>query len=291
MASRGRKTGGGGTKSKNTVAAAPKAQPERAGVKRKSSDGRTVTEKPPRVSKPASVAPPAPTDVRREGGNGVKVELPLPAAPAIAPPPSPVPEQDRPSSPHGVAQIADEIPPSAAVANTIEVKTPMTLTSPEAVPVVSPSADAPRPKEQPAVFEAPEDPAGLSTLGSMPALMRPIPMPPSITRPIERERPVPAPPSADTTSPSQKPVAQPALLFEIGWEVCWQLGGIYTVLRSKAATMLKTWGERYCLVGPYNPVTAPVEFEPEEPQGYMAETVKRLRDGGMPCYFGRCKDL
>src|SRR5688572_29468624 len=39
-----------------------------------------------------------------------------------------------------------------------------------------------------------------------------------------------------------------ALLFEIGWEVCWQLGGIYTVLRTKAKAMLDRWGERYCLV-------------------------------------------
>jgi glycogen(starch) synthase len=59
------------------------------------------------------------------------------------------------------------------------------------------------------------------------------------------------------------------------------------VLRTKAATTLRTWGDRYCLIGPYNPVTAPVEFEPEQPQGAIAEALKQLRDSGVPCYFGR----
>jgi glycogen(starch) synthase len=54
---------------------------------------------------------------------------------------------------------------------------------------------------------------------------------------------------------------QQPLLFEIGWEVCWQLGGIYTVLRSKIPAMLERWGERYFLIGPYNPQTAAAEFE------------------------------
>ena len=33
------------------------------------------------------------------------------------------------------------------------------------------------------------------------------------------------------------------LLFEIAWEVCNQVGGIYTVLRSKAALMIDVWAE------------------------------------------------
>jgi glycogen(starch) synthase len=275
MASRGRKSGSGGTKAKNEAPPAPKGVPDRGVGKRKAADPVPVVEKTPAVKKPAA-APPAPTG--HDGGNGVAVEF----KPVAALPP---PGDDRPSSPHGVAQISDEAP-AAAGDKSIDVVTPMTLTSPQAVPTVAPSVDAPKSEDQPSVFRAPEDPADLSTLGSMPALMRPAPMPPPITRPIERETPVPAPPQPPSTS-AQRPVMQPALLFEIGWEVCWQLGGIYTVLRSKAATMLKTWGDRYCLVGPYNPVTAPVEFEPEEPQGYMAEAVKRLRDSGIPCYFGR----
>jgi glycogen(starch) synthase len=83
------------------------------------------------------------------------------------------------------------------------------------------------------------------------------------------------------------PPPQPPLLFEIAWEVCWQLGGIYTVLRSKAATMLEKWGDRYCLIGPYNPATAAVEFEEQPTYGSIRDTMQRMKDAGIPCYFGR----
>ena len=66
----------------------------------------------------------------------------------------------------------------------------------------------------------------------------------------------PAAPAPPARSPDQPP-----LLFECGWEVCWQLGGIYTVLRSKAPAMLQKWDDRYFMIGPYNPQTAAVEFE------------------------------
>ncbi len=41
------------------------------------------------------------------------------------------------------------------------------------------------------------------------------------------------------------------LLVEIAWEVMNQVGGIYTVIRSKAPTVSKRWGKNYCLLGPY----------------------------------------
>ena len=81
--------------------------------------------------------------------------------------------------------------------------------------------------------------------------------------------------------------SQPPLLFEVAWEVCWQLGGIYTVLRTKAATMLERWGDRYCLIGPYNPNTAAVEFEEQPTYGSIRETLQKLKDAGITCYFGR----
>ena len=51
------------------------------------------------------------------------------------------------------------------------------------------------------------------------------------------------------------------LLFEVAWEVCQQLGGIYTVIRSKVPSIVEQWGNRYCLIGPYNPQTSQTEFE------------------------------
>jgi len=76
-------------------------------------------------------------------------------------------------------------------------------------------------------------------------------------------------------------------LFEVAWEVCWQLGGIYTVLKTKADMMLRKWGDRYFLVGPYNPQTAAVELEDLKPEGAIAVAIGRLNAQGIKCYFGR----
>ena len=57
-------------------------------------------------------------------------------------------------------------------------------------------------------------------------------------------------------------------MFEVCWEVCNQVGGIYTVIKTKAAAMLHRSGMEYFLVGPYNPESALLEFEeraPDEP--------------------------
>lgn len=58
------------------------------------------------------------------------------------------------------------------------------------------------------------------------------------------------PPGKAATEQTPDPGGQP-LLLEIGWETCNQLGGIYTVLRSKSPEMVRRWGDRYLLVGPY----------------------------------------
>ena len=42
----------------------------------------------------------------------------------------------------------------------------------------------------------------------------------------------------------------PDFIFEVSWEVCNKVGGIHTVLSSKALTMVKDWDERYILIGP-----------------------------------------
>jgi glycogen(starch) synthase len=91
--------------------------------------------------------------------------------------------------------------------------------------------------------------------------------------------PIPATPGDIPTRP---------MLFEVAWEVCWQLGGIYTVLRSKAPQMTRIWDDRYCLLGPYNGNTASVELEelplPDNPIGYA---VKKMRDMGVEVHYGR----
>ncbi|CAB1350069.1 unnamed protein product [Coregonus sp. 'balchen'] len=42
-----------------------------------------------------------------------------------------------------------------------------------------------------------------------------------------------------------------AVLFEIAWEVANKVGGIYTVIQTKARLTVEEWGENYFLVGPY----------------------------------------
>lgn len=78
-----------------------------------------------------------------------------------------------------------------------------------------------------------------------------------------------------------------ALLFEVAWEVCSQVGGIYTVLRSKAAEMVERWGEAYCLIGPYREASARIELEPQPAEGPMLEAVKDLAGKGIQVQFGR----
>lgn len=85
------------------------------------------------------------------------------------------------------------------------------------------------------------------------------------------------------------PPARPekGLLFEIAWEVCNQLGGIYTVLKTKVSAMMEIWQDRYFLIGPYEPERATLEFEELPPRGFIADAIEALREKGVTCHFGR----
>lgn len=52
------------------------------------------------------------------------------------------------------------------------------------------------------------------------------------------------------------------LLIEVAWEVCNQVGGIYTVIRSKAPAMMQNHSGNYCMVGPYLNKNIQAELEP-----------------------------
>ncbi len=105
--------------------------------------------------------------------------------------------------------------------------------------------------------------------------------------PTTPSMPVPTPVQHDDLAPLDAAQPEtPPLLFEVGWEICWQLGGIYTVLRTKAPAMQSRWGDRYCLIGPYNPATAAIEFEERPTEGFIREVLDQLRDAGMPCHYG-----
>jgi glycogen(starch) synthase len=85
----------------------------------------------------------------------------------------------------------------------------------------------------------------------------------------------------------ERVLAEDSLLVEIAWEVCNQVGGIYTVIRSKVPSMMEKWGENYCLIGPYVPAQAAAEFEESEDDDspfYKAVTV--LRGLGIEVHYG-----
>jgi hypothetical protein len=77
------------------------------------------------------------------------------------------------------------------------------------------------------------------------------------------------------------------VLFEVSWEVCNQVGGIYQVVRSKAATMVERWRTRYYLVGPYVPGKAELEFEPLRPAGWIGHVIETLAEQGLVAHHGR----
>jgi glycogen(starch) synthase len=66
--------------------------------------------------------------------------------------------------------------------------------------------------------------------------------------------------------PKGNRIIQPksALLLEAAWEVCNQVGGIYTVIRSKAPAMMENWNGQYCMIGPYLNKHIQAELEPLE---------------------------
>lgn len=79
-----------------------------------------------------------------------------------------------------------------------------------------------------------------------------------------------------------------SLLVEVAWEVCNQVGGIYTVIRSKAPATAQLWGEKYCLIGPYVHQSVSIEFEPtENPNDPFYVAAQRMREKGYEVHYGR----
>ncbi len=76
------------------------------------------------------------------------------------------------------------------------------------------------------------------------------------------------------------------VLFELAWEVCNQVGGIYTVIRSKVPAMVEKWGDDYCLIGPYIPQTASIEFEPSVDDSPFCKAAEALKKDGFDVHYG-----
>lgn len=82
------------------------------------------------------------------------------------------------------------------------------------------------------------------------------------------------------TAPSTTFLPQTRLL-EVAWEVCNQVGGIYTVIRSKVPSAMEYWAARYCLVGPYVHKNIGAELEPlDDVEDLFGQAAAALRKRG-----------
>lgn len=85
-----------------------------------------------------------------------------------------------------------------------------------------------------------------------------------------------------------KKLIENTLLTEIAWEACNQVGGIYTVLRSKVPTMVEKFGGNYCLVGPYIHANVATEFEEiKEIEGPFSKAAAKMREMGFDVHYGK----
>lgn len=85
-----------------------------------------------------------------------------------------------------------------------------------------------------------------------------------------------------------KKIIENTLVIELSWEACNQVGGIYTVLRSKVPTMVNKFGGNYCLVGPYIPQAVTTEFEEiKEVSDPFSKAVAKMREMGFEAYYGK----
>jgi phosphorylase/glycogen(starch) synthase len=75
-------------------------------------------------------------------------------------------------------------------------------------------------------------------------------------------------------------------LFEISWEVCNKVGGIHTVLSSKAVTAVERFGDDYITIGPQLLGGTGVQPPFDEEPGYE-EFVQSCRQIGVPIRIGR----
>ncbi|XP_034529592.1 glycogen [starch] synthase, liver [Notolabrus celidotus] len=78
------------------------------------------------------------------------------------------------------------------------------------------------------------------------------------------------------------------LLFEVSWEVTNKVGGIYTVIQTKAKITVDEWGENYFMMGPYFDHNFKTQVEGcEPPNPAIRKAMDALINNGCQVHFGR----
>uniref|UniRef100_A0A1I8EGH6 Glycogen [starch] synthase n=1 Tax=Wuchereria bancrofti TaxID=6293 RepID=A0A1I8EGH6_WUCBA len=77
-------------------------------------------------------------------------------------------------------------------------------------------------------------------------------------------------------------------VFECSWEVANKVGGIYTVLRSKAPISTEEYGDQYCMLGPLRDGKWQLEVEKIAPESrHITTAIHKLKEGGFKTVYGR----
>src|SRR3989344_5246891 len=76
------------------------------------------------------------------------------------------------------------------------------------------------------------------------------------------------------------------ILFEVSWEVCNKVGGIFTVVQSKVLQTIAHYGSDYFLIGPYFLKKAFGIFQEKLPPECCRNVVEELRKESIECHFG-----
>ncbi|XP_062238429.1 glycogen [starch] synthase, liver [Platichthys flesus] len=78
------------------------------------------------------------------------------------------------------------------------------------------------------------------------------------------------------------------LLFEVAWEVTNKVGGIYTVIQTKAKITADEWGENYYMMGPYSEQNFQTQVEAcEPPNPAIRKAMDALIQNDCQVHFGR----
>jgi len=77
------------------------------------------------------------------------------------------------------------------------------------------------------------------------------------------------------------------LVFEVSWEVCNKVGGIWTVISSKANQIKKYYGNNYICVGPFFADKLAGQFEENPTPEDCKDVCKELTEKGIVLHFGK----
>lgn len=84
----------------------------------------------------------------------------------------------------------------------------------------------------------------------------------------------------------KKTPSEDRYILEAAWEVCNQVGGIYTVIRSKAPAMMQSHGGRYCMIGPYVSRSIQAELDPlDDSSDVFGLAAANLRKRGYDVHY------